>query len=125
MKYTHKLHLAVFLFAVLLLNGCIQPEPTVSSFEGNQSPIIKKLSADRLGIKSGEITTIIVDAVDPDGEELNYSWVASLGDIIGYGAVVRYTATFCCLGVNAITVTVTDSRGASVSQTINIEIFSR
>lgn len=123
MKCKHRLQFAVYLIAVLFLTGCMQPESNVVSFEGNQSPIIKKLTADKLGIKSGGFTTITVEAVDPDGGELDYSWHAFLGDIIGSGSTVRYTASYCCLGVNTITLTVTDAAGAKVSQSINIEIF--
>lgn len=111
------------ILTIIFLQGCIQPESNVASFDGNQNPVIKKITADKLGIKSGEFTTITVEAFDPDGGELDYSWHAFLGDIIGSGSSIRYTASYCCLGVNTINLTVTDAAGAKVSQSINIEIF--
>ncbi|MBI3124033.1 MAG: hypothetical protein HYZ10_06475 [Ignavibacteriales bacterium] len=122
MKREKKINMARYVVAILLLSGCTQPESNIASFDGNQSPVIKKISADKIGIKSGEFTTLTVEAFDPDGEELDYSWHAFLGDIIGSGSSVRYTASYCCVGVNTINVTVTDAAGAKVSQSINIQI---
>jgi hypothetical protein len=63
-----------------------------------------------------------VDATDPDGDNLSYSWTVALGDIIGSGNQVRYTAAFCCVGVNTINIVVKDSRGATVKGSINLEV---
>lgn len=114
----------VVLLLSITLQSCIQPERVVASSGTNQSPKIVKISAARQEIKLGEFTSITIDAVDPEGEELTYEWKASLGDILGHGSVVRYTAAFCCVGTNSITVTVTDASGASVSKSISIEIHS-
>lgn len=114
----------VVIFLSITLQSCIQPERVVASSGANQAPKIIKISAARQEIKLGEFTSITIDAVDPEGEELTYEWKASLGDILGHGSVVRYTAAFCCVGTNSITVTVTDAGGASVTKSISIEIHS-
>lgn len=112
----------LFVVMLFLITSCIQPEETVSSLDGNQSPVIREIIIDKQSIATGEFTTISVDAVDPDGGELNYSWHAFIGDIIGSGSIIRYTASYCCVGVNTIRLTVSDNNGANVSRTIDIVI---
>jgi chitinase len=108
---------------ILLLKGCVQPESSITSFDGNQSPVIKSVLLNPLFIKVGSTATINVDAEDPDGDALSYSWSTPLGDIIGSGPNVRYSAAYCCVGVNTVTVVVEDARGGKTSETINVEII--
>lgn len=119
MKITiYLIHFAIIIF----ISGCAQPESTVSSLGGNNSPIIDNVLVDPIFINVGTTATIKVSARDPDGDQLSYSWFSSLGDIIGSGPEVRYTAAFCCVGINTITVTVSDTKGAKTSKDILIEI---
>ena len=114
----------VFSSALLLLlfASCVQPESTLSSLEGNNSPVIDEVYVDPPFITVGTTATITVTASDPDGDQLQYSWSTALGDIIGSGAVVRYSAAYCCVGSNIVTVIVSDVKGAKVSEDIRIEI---
>jgi len=107
---------------LILIEGCVQPESTVSSLDGNNSPVIESVFVDPVIINVGTTATIKVNASDPDSDQLKYGWSTALGDIIGSGAEVRYTAAFCCVGSNIITVTVSDTRGAKVSKDILVEI---
>ncbi len=115
-KYSVPLLLLTFAF------GCVQPESVVSSDGSNNSPVIESVSVDPGLINVGTTATITVNANDPDGDQLKYGWSTALGDIIGSGAEVRYTAAFCCVGTNIITVTVSDTKGAKASKDILIEI---
>lgn len=117
-----KYFLILFLLAVYIFSGCVQPESTISSLEGNNSPVIESVYVDPVFITVGTTATISVTASDPDGDQLQYSWSTALGDIIGSGAEVRYTAAYCCVGSNIVTVVVTDIKGAKVSEDIRIEI---
>ena len=110
------------LILAFTLYSCVQPTSTEANVDGNNEPVIDKVTIDPIFIRVGTSTTITVDASDPDGDLLSYSWAVALGDIIGSGKQVRYTAAFCCVGINTINLVVTDSRGASVSQTINLEV---
>lgn len=112
----------VILAAVAMIMGCVQPQPTESSSAGNQNPIIRSLVANPQIISVGTSCTLSVDAVDPDSDPLTYEWNASAGDIIGQGASVRYTASFCCTGSNRISVTVKDNRGGSATANIDVEV---
>jgi PBP1b-binding outer membrane lipoprotein LpoB len=110
------------LILAFTLFSCVQPTSTEANVDGNNEPVINQVTIDPIFIRVGSSTTITVDASDPDGDLLSYSWAVALGDIIGSGKQVRYTAAFCCVGINTINLVVTDSRGASVSQTINLEV---
>lgn len=107
---------------LMLTISCVQPNPTEAGANGNQAPEINSIIIDPLLIRVGTTATVSVDASDPDGDELSYSWSVALGDIIGSGSRVKYTAAFCCVGENTIHVEVKDSRGASTKATIDIQV---
>lgn len=112
----------LFISLLLLIVGCVQPESTVSSIGGNNSPVVESVYVDPPFMTVGTTATIEVTASDPDGDQLQYSWSSALGDIIGSGANVRYSAAYCCVGSNVVTVVVSDVKGAKVSKDIIIEI---
>ena len=109
-------------FISFLLLGCVQPTDSNVNTDGNSNPVINSITINPVFIRVGTTTTVTVDATDSDGDNLSYSWTVALGDIIGSGKQVRYTAAFCCVGINTINVVVKDSKGASVRGTINVEI---
>ena len=114
--------LITILILSFILYSCVQPTSPEANVDGNNEPVINAVTIDPLLIRVGSSTTITIDATDPDGDFLSYSWAVALGDIIGSGHQVRYTAAFCCVGINTVNLVVTDSRGASVSHSINLEV---
>ncbi len=104
----------------LLLAGCVQPQPTEST--ASDSPVIRSLTADPPSIRIGSSCTVAVDAEDPRNLPLTYQWNASAGDIIGQGASVRYTASFCCAGSNRVTVTVKNTQGGTTSRSLDVYV---
>lgn len=109
------LFLSLFLFL-----GCVQPEINETASGPNSNPVIKSLNATPPASNVGEIVTVKVEADDPDGDALSYEWYMTAGDLSGDGPVVRYVATYCCLGVNTVRVTVKDGRGGSVTKAIDV-----
>ena len=81
-----------FLFFLIFVLGCAQPNPTEGNLNGNSPPEINSIITDPVFITVGTTANITVDATDPDGDALSYSWVVALGDIIGSGNQVKYTA---------------------------------
>lgn len=117
-----KLYFLVFISTLLIVN-CVQPESEITSTGGNNPPVIESISLDPPMVSVGATAVIKVTAYDPDGDQLKYSWFTVLGDIIGSGSEVRYSAAYCCVGTNTVTVTVTDSQGEKVSKDISVEII--
>jgi PBP1b-binding outer membrane lipoprotein LpoB len=114
---------AVGLFIIaVILSACVQPNPVETNQNGNSPPEINSVITDPVFITVGTTANITVDATDPDGDALSYSWSVALGDIIDSGSKVKYTAAYCCVGVNTVHFEVKDSRGASVKGTIDIEV---
>ncbi len=114
--------LITFSVLSIFVYGCVQPTSVEANVDGNNNPVINSITADLLSIRVGTSTTITVDATDSDGDKLSYSWAVALGDIIGSGKQVRYTAAFCCVGINTINIVVKDSRGSTVKGSINVEV---
>ena len=114
--------ISLLLFTLFFALSCVQPNPTEGNSNGNRPPEINSITTDPVFITVGTTTNITIDASDPDGDALSYSWTVALGDIIGSGNKVKYTAAYCCVGVNTIHIEVKDSKGASVKGTIDIEV---
>ena len=112
----------VFSFMLLVLNSCVQPLSPEEGSTGNNPPEINSFISERLVIRVGQTSELWVEATDPDGDALTYQWFVLLGDIIGDGSNVFYSAAYCCAGINKITVTVKDSKGASVSKSLDINV---
>lgn len=74
------------------------------------------LEAERDTIAPGGSTTVKASAT---GTKLEYYWSASLGDIVGEGAEVTYTASPCQVGENEITCRITNG---NQSETKTVEI---
>jgi hypothetical protein len=110
------------LMLTAMLMSCVQPTSDDASVSGNRNPVIESLTASPPVINVGSTTTVSVTASDPDNQPLSYKWVASTGDIIGEGASVRFSASYCCAGPNYVRVTVKDNAGGSTTQQVDVFI---
>lgn len=87
----------------------------------NNEPIIKSLKANPSSIATGKASTIECIAYDPDGDELNYQWQTSAGNITDEGPTVNWTAPADC-STCTITVTVDDGRGAEATKKVVVRV---
>ncbi len=106
----------------IFLFGCIQPQPTEQIGGAAQPPIITSVTAEPDVIRIGQSSTITCTASDPLGNTLTYRWKVDLGDIVGHGSTVRYSAAYCCSGVNQISVIVSNSKGGSATGTVEVVV---
>jgi PBP1b-binding outer membrane lipoprotein LpoB len=90
-------YLILILILSLTLFGCVQPTSTEANVDGNNEPVINDVIKDPPLIRVGASTTITVNATDPDGDLLSYSWAVALGDIIGSGKQRKTGTIHCCL----------------------------
>lgn len=104
------------LVLILLLPGCGGDDVN----EPYQPLVYTSLVAEKSNIKVAETTKIKATAT---GSNLIYTWSATLGDILGSGQEVTYTASICQIGKNKITCTVSNEKNQSVSKTIEIEVI--
>jgi hypothetical protein len=106
--------LFIILAAIMMLVPSCKAMP-------NHPPIITSLKAEPEVILPSASCQIECIALDEDGEELSYEWLASKGDINGNGANVTWTAPDS-EGIYNVVVKVTDGKGAEVSDSITIPV---
>ena len=107
-----KICLAIMAAAVLFLApSCTTPT--------NHRPIITSLEAEAEWTAPLGSLQVTCDASDPDGDELNYEWTTTGGDISSTGAVVSWTAPEE-VGVYDITVVVDDDQGDNVTGSVTL-----
>lgn len=87
----------------------------------NNPPVIESLTADPAAILQGKTTEVSCVASDPDGDELEYIWTATGGEISGQGASITWTGPTECKNYN-VTVTVVDGRDGEASQEVTIMV---
>ena len=106
---TRKLALIFVLSGILLIVGCSGNKITNPQ---NQAPVITALSVNPEQAYLGDLVTVSSTAHDPEGGKLNYNWSTTFGYFIGSGATVTFNTVYCCIvGLNEITLTVTDNQG--------------
>jgi hypothetical protein len=99
----------------LLFPGCGKEEEE----EPFKPLVYTSLVAEKTTIKAGETTKIKANVT---GSNLVYTWSATLGDLLGSGQEVTYTASICQIGKNQITCTVSNEKNQSESKTIDIVV---
>lgn len=79
-------------------------------------------ACDPCTVEIGRVSTVTADAQDPDGDPLTYRWSANTGSFTS--ATNRQTPWTApnTPGTVPVTVTVTDSRGASATASVNIQV---
>jgi len=96
-------------------------QPPVNEPPVNQPPVIDSLTSEWRQVKKAMAVPIECAARDPDGDELSYLWLVDGGDITGEGAVGNWV-TPEDFGTYTITVTVTDGRGGTDVESIDIKV---
>ena len=113
--------LLVFILFALIVTGCNSPTDSSS-----QSPIITSFTATPDTIKVGRLSTVVVNASDPDGDPLTYSWEAKLGDFepSANKNEIFYTALPCCGGrTNYVILTLKDDKGGESRDSVQIVVL--
>ena len=89
----------------------------------NNAPVIGGIYAESDNLFTGHSYEIVVDASDPDEDELDYEWTASKGEISGGGSRVTWT-TPVKAGAYNIGVKATDSRGGEASTNLSLNVVA-
>ena len=91
------------------------------SSQPNAPPEILSLAAVADRIAPASLSEVVCEAVDPDGDELTYTWSSPVGQIRGAGASAQWSAPDT-EGLYRVTVTVEDSRDGVVEQSISVRV---
>jgi len=87
----------------------------------NHPPTITSLIADADWVTPSSSCQVTCNAEDPDGDELNYDWSTSRGDISDTGSVVTWTAPDA-MDLYDIAVVVTDGYGGENTRTLTVSV---
>jgi len=93
----------------------------LSAGPAQQPPVITSLEAEADRISPSGSTDIVCVASSPGGSELGYDWWASAGDIEGSGANITWLAPDS-EGEYTVSVIVTDTRGATATESLGINV---
>jgi outer membrane protein OmpA-like peptidoglycan-associated protein len=96
------------------------PPPTPAPVAQNRAPTVKA-RCEPCVVEVGRTSTVTADANDPDGDSLAYKWSAPTGTFANPSE--RQTIFTCppAAGSVPVTVTVTDGKGGTASDTITIQ----
>jgi len=100
-----------------------EPDKVIDFLIPNRAPVINNFSRNPTGlIGHGATVTLEVQASDPDGDAINYSWNVDGDGTLNQntGNQVIWTAPATGINDDLITVTVTDSHGKQASQSLTI-----
>jgi hypothetical protein len=88
----------------------------------NSIPVIGQVVYSKYSLESAD-NTIICQASDADGDELQYKWSADSGRIDGGGASITWISPEV-MGNYIVTVSVTDGKGGEAAQDANIRVLN-
>ncbi|RBW51404.1 putative Ig domain-containing protein [Marinobacter sp. F3R11] len=88
---------------------------------GNQSPVIESIPS--TATRAGQPYYYTVSATDADGDSLTYSLTqAPVGMVISSAGQVSWTPTTEQVGAHGVTISVTDGKGGSATQSFMLEV---
>ena len=103
-----------------IYGGSSTPAPSA-----NRSPTVTATCNPSCTVQTGQTTTLVATASDPDGDSLTYQWTAPLGSFSNSTiATTVYTAT-AQTGTVTATITVQDGRGGSATATVTLQVVPR
>ena len=123
-SFVARLHWAGLLTAVVVAGCLLACDRTRTITASGDAPVIQSVVAAPPSIAVGEASLITVIANDPNGGLLTYEWDAGLGEIIGQGSEVYFTAQWCCVGRNSIIVRVINEGGGVAVETVLITTYA-
>ncbi|OGC76040.1 MAG: hypothetical protein A2Z27_05625 [candidate division Zixibacteria bacterium RBG_16_50_21] len=106
--------------ALVVIAGCSGNQITNPV---NQPPLITAMAVTPEQAHLGDLVTVSSSAHDPESQNVTFNWTATFGYFIGSGPTVTFNTIYCCVvGVNEITLTVTDPQGNSTERKIWVSI---
>jgi hypothetical protein len=97
----------------------IAVSPTIT-LVGNRPPAVSNIRPDdNSSFPLGSNVTFAIDVIDPDGDDVAYSWKSSIDGILGEG---NLTLSNLSVGEHTITVVVSDQHGHDISIPIRLVI---
>jgi len=88
---------------------------------GNAPPVVDSIIVSSTKVAPGDVVGLVATAHDPNGDALTYSWTATAGTFSGASSNVT-TWTAPAAGTYPLTLTVTDTAGATVQAQVSVVV---
>ena len=88
---------------------------------GNAPPVVDSIIVSSTKVAPGDVVGLVATAHDPNGDALTYSWTATAGTFSAASSNVT-TWTAPAAGTYPLTLTVTDTAGATVQAQVNMVV---
>lgn len=95
--------------------------PVVETPAPNTLPVILSLTAASDRIEPSDLSQVVCEAEDADGDTLTYVWTASQGEVVGDGPTADWTAPET-EGLYQLSVTVDDGRGGTAEYSASVRV---
>jgi hypothetical protein len=108
------------LYAVFAKPQETEPE-VVETPAPNTMPVILSVTSASDRIEPSDLSQVVCEAEDADGDSLTYAWTASQGEVVGEGPTVDWNAPDT-EGLYQLSVTVDDGRGGSAEFSTSVRV---
>jgi outer membrane protein OmpA-like peptidoglycan-associated protein len=98
------------------------PPPVAPTAAANRPPTVRA-RCEPCTVEVGKLSTVTADAMDPDGDALTYRWSAPTGRLSNPADRQTPWTAPMVEGPVQVTVTVTDTKGATASDTVTIQVI--
>ncbi len=127
-KFSQFILFAVILAMALSLSGCFHSDSNDSTPTVQNLPPIADAGVD-LTAEEQESVTLVGSGTDSDGTVISYAWLQISGSLVSLNDASNATATFFAPMVKSsadlvFQLTVTDDQGATVSDTLTVNVLS-
>ncbi len=95
--------------------------PIVETPAPNTVPVILSLTPASDRIEPSDLSQVVCEAEDADGDTLTYVWTASQGEVVGDGPTAGWTAPET-EGLYQLSVTVEDGRGGTAEYSTSVRV---
>jgi hypothetical protein len=98
----------------------VPPEDT-PAVETNRPPEIVALNVASDRIEPFSMCDIVCDAIDPDGDQLSYTWTASAGEVFGEGPAIEWGSPVA-EGLYRVSIAIDDGRGGTAEYSVPLRV---
>jgi len=115
------MHKTIRLVATVVITATVLFSVSSCTAPTNNEPIIASLELEAQQIVPLGSIHVVCNASDPDGDELNYDWSATAGEINGVGDTATWVAP-ASRGTYGVAVVVTDGNGGQATDSVTIAV---
>lgn len=120
----HRVLTSTFLVTLAILTALIGACVPAPKTGGNQPPVISSLEVEYERVYPRAASNVKCNASDPDGDEVQFRWSCTGGNLSGTGSVVTWESPND-YGEYYVMVIVNDDKGGNTTGTVSLSVVAR